>query len=222
MRLGRILCSSLIVATTVAAFSASKAQTPTPRRLGITAGLNSASFGGTSASNQPPERHQGFIGGAFLVAPINRRVAFQPELLFTMKGAGYTNQVGSGVFKVNYFEVPLLVRYEVEPSEGLRPFFLAGPGVAFKASCNVTVSNLGPTQSSSCADIAAQGGSGVAFRSLDYGMIFGGGFEFDFHGKTLTGAGRYNYGLAKIEKSSSIRNRVVSLLTALEFPLSRK
>ena len=222
MRLRRTSCSSLIVAATVAAFSAGQAQTATPIRLGVAAGINSASFGGTDASRPPPERQQGFLGGVFLVAPISRRVAIQPEVLFTMKGAGYANQVGSGVFKLNYIEVPLLARYEVEPSEGLRPFFLVGPGIAFKQSCNVSVSNLGPTQSSSCADIAAQGGSGVSFQSLDYSVIFGGGFEFDLHGQTLTGAGRYTYGLANIEKSSSIKNRVVSLLVALEVPLSRK
>ena len=222
MRLRRVLCASLIIAPPLAIVSISHAQTPLPRRLGLTGGINSASFGGTDPNAPPPERHRGFVGGALLVVPINRRVGFEPELLYTMKGAESTNQAGTGAFKLNYVELPLLVRYEVEPSSGFRPFFVAGPGIALKTSCTIEATTFGSSQSSSCADLAAQTGSNVAFRSLDYGLIFGGGFAFDVYGKTLTGGGRYNYGLARIADSSPTKNRVFSLLTTIEFPLSRR
>jgi hypothetical protein len=222
MRLSRALCTGLIVALTVAVFTTAHAQPTLPRRFGITAGFNSATFGGNDVSSPPPDRLKGFVGGAFVVVPVARRLSFQPEVLFTMKGAEYNDSTSRGRFKLNYIEIPLLARFDGETPEGLRPFFVAGPGLAFQTSCNIDVTAFGSTSSSSCADVAAQAGAGLEFQSVDFGMIVGGGLAIDARGTTLTVGARYTYGFGHIEKSSPLTNRVLAILTTIEFPFARK
>src|SRR5438094_542264 len=101
MRLRQVVCTSLLM---VPAFSWSGAQNAAPRghRFGITGGMNSSTVGGPDANNPTPDRRTGWIGGVLLVLPISSSFAFQPELIYSMKGADINDPSGSGSVKMNY------------------------------------------------------------------------------------------------------------------------
>lgn len=221
MRLRRIVCTSLILVPLVAVFGTVRAQSAAPlapRRFGITAGMNSATFGGKDATNPKPTRHTGFVAGVLLVVPVGPTFALQPELLYTMKGANFKDAFGSGSFKMTYIEIPLLARFDMATSGRVKPFFYGGPAVSFKMSCDVELKSPFFSFNSSCDELAAQSGGSTKVKSLDYSAIIGGGLAFDVSGKTFTVGARYDHSLGKIDNDSDIKHRVISVLATLEFP----
>src|SRR4029079_5672560 len=111
-----------------------QAQLKPPPRFGLMAGINSSTVGGGDADDAA--RRTGVMAGAFIVAPVSPGVAIQPELYFTMKGAGFSDSDGSGSVKMNYVEIPVLLRVSVPTSSNARPFFYGGPAIAFRVGCS--------------------------------------------------------------------------------------
>lgn len=190
----------------------SAAPTP-PRRFGITAGVNSATFGGSDAEDAK-RRTSGMIG-VLLVAPVTPVFAIQPELLYTMKGAKFNDGTFEATLKMNYVEIPVLARFDFASSGGVKPFFYVGPAISFKLSCDVSASFQGATSTSDC-DQASEGEANV--KSVDYGAIVGAGLAFDVSGRMFTLGARYDHSLSKVSEDSDIKHRVISLVGTLEFP----
>jgi hypothetical protein len=224
MRLRRAVCTSLIIVPMVAAFTTVRAQGAAPlpiRRFGLTAGINSATFGGKDAANPTPDRHTGLIAGVFTVVPMRPNFAIQPELFYTMKGAEFSDPTGTGSFKMNYLELPVLARFDIPASVGVKPFVVAGPAVSFKMTCDVEAAGTGFNVSSTCDELQSQSGGTTNFNSVDYGVVIGGGLAFDVSGRTFTVGARYNHSFGRIEESSDTKHRVISMLATFEFPWAR-
>ena len=132
MHLHRVLCALIAAASGFPVLRAQSAAPLPPRRLGITAGINSATVGGGDVGE--PSRRTGFIVGASMVAPVNANVAIEPQVLFTSKGANFEDSSGGGSITMNYVQVPLLVRVGAGGSGRARPFVFGGPAIALKAS----------------------------------------------------------------------------------------
>lgn len=221
MRLRQAVCTCLIVIPALAVLSTARGQSTAsvgPRRFGVVGGLNSATFGGKDATDPSPDSKTGGLLGAMVVVPIRPNFAFQPELLYTMKGAVLTDPSGDATFKMNYIQLPLLVRFDVPASGGVKPFVLAGPGIAFRQACNFEVKGSFAF-SGTCDDLV--GSSGQKFETVDYSAIIGGGLAFDVSGKTFTVGARYDYSLSKIQKDTDIKHRVISVVTTFEFPMMK-
>lgn len=222
MRLHQVVRTCLLVVPAVVVAVTVHAQSAAPlrlKRLGLVAGANSSTFGGKDAVDPTPSRRSGGTWGAFLVIPIRSRFGFQPEFVYSMKGAAQRDPSGSAVLTMNYIEVPLLARFDFPTSGGVKPFFYGGPAISFQRSCDieVTAAFIG-TIRSTCDDFAAQFGGTADFKSTDFGAIIGGGLAFDVSGKTLSIGARYAHGFSKIEKDSDIKHRVISVLATFEFP----
>jgi hypothetical protein len=220
MPLRRAICTSLIMFPMVAAFGTVRAQSAAPlppRRVGITAGINSATAGGKDATNPTPSRLTAFMAGVLLVVPVGPSFAFQPELLYSMKGFKVNESTGTETFKENYIEVPLLARFDIAASGGVKPFFYGGPAVSFKIGCDAAGVSGGVTVSFSCDELESQSGGSTKFKSIDFGAIIGGGLAFDVSGKTFTIGARYDHSLAKIT-DTDVKHRVISVLATFEFP----
>jgi hypothetical protein len=216
MRLLQTVCALLAVTSMANAQAGVK---PQPR-IGIVGGVNLASLSDADGTGS----RTGFIGGVMLSLPLANNFAFQPELLYTMKGATDNSSDVTSTVKLSYVELPLLLRLDIPASGGVKPFVYAGPSFALKTSCDVEGESGGTTESLSCDDFAKQVtpfGSPLTFASADVGGIVGGGLAFDVGGRALTVGVRYELGFVSISSDSDSKNRVLSFVGTFEWPFHR-
>lgn len=144
----------------------------------------------------------GFNAGVYATLPVSDFVAIQPELLFTTRGSEleYNNALAQGnvKLKLNYIELPLLVRVNITKNFNIH----AGGYASYMVSAKSTgdgdfeFEDQYDTDDFNKFDAGLAGGIGVDFSPLSVGL-------------------RYNYGLTTIEKdgddSSDLKNSNLSL-----------
>ena len=154
---------------------------------GLKAGVGSYQFSGDDKvlDGHWPHPRTGLAGGAFATFALGSAVALQPELLYVTKGANYKEGDEKYTFKLDYLELPLLLKYRFPTSCSLRPSLFAGPAVSFKLSARgVHEGNGEETEEDldNCQD-------------WDVGVAVGGGLDFAAAGSTITFDVRYTIGL---------------------------
>jgi hypothetical protein len=132
------------------------------------------------------DNRTGLIGGLSIVLPSSGLIAFQPELLLVSKGAKGENSGPDGL-KLNYLEVPLLFRLQLDVGTGVTPHLYAGPYLGYQISCKVEGIDA------DCEDTP-----GVSTKTVDVGGALGGGLSFDLGGALLTTGVRYSFGVSKV------------------------
>lgn len=217
MRLSQVSVLSLLVLAGASANAQSSALPMPPRRFGITLGANSATFSGNDIGDV--SRRTGLLAGALAVLPFSPTIAFEPEIVYSMKGANASDSSEpgfSGSLTMGYLQIPALVRFELAAATvGPKPFIYAGPALAFKTSCTLEVHGPGISDSSSCDDSESN------LNSTDFSLIGGAGIAFKMGGRTVGLAARYDYSLSKVSKDGDLKHRVLSILATLEFPSGR-
>ncbi len=213
MRSSRLLSTLLAV---VVPCGVAQAQLKPPPRFGLIAGINSSTVGG--GDTQDAKRRTGAMAGISFVAPVSPGFSIEPELLYTMKGAGFSDTDASGTVKMNYVEIPVLFRGSIPTSTNARPFFYIGPDIAFRAGCSLEAQGQGISGDVSCDQFEAEG---LKFKTVDYGIVIGAGASFDLTGKIFTISARYDHSLGKLVEDSDTKHRVLSLVGTLEFPWRR-
>jgi hypothetical protein len=140
--------------------------------LGIKAGASLTSFTGDDANvflNRAIDYRFGFHAGVFANIGFAKLFAFQPELLYSQKGAKLTD-IDAGV-RLHYIDVPLAFHVN---TDGF--FFELGPQVGFLVAAKNEVG-------SASADVKS------AYKTVDFGYLGGLGYQLK-HG---LGVGlRYN------------------------------
>ena len=195
------------------------AQSPTPRpsmRVGVTTGVNWATLAGKDAFNE--SRRTAFRLGGLVVLPMTANLAFQPELIFTLKGSVEGPQGSQQTFAETYFELPLLVRYQMTAGR-VKPFVYAGPSVAHDESCNMISHDANGTNRVPCSEIVFV--LGGTFNKWDAGVVVGTGLALDVGGRVLTVSARYDHGLRTVETETDLYHRVVSLVATFEVPFTK-
>jgi hypothetical protein len=129
----------------------------------------------------------GFNAGVYATLPISDFIAIQPEILYTTKGAelDYNNAFlqGNAKFKLNYIEVPLLVRVNITKNFNVH----AGGYASYLVSSKVTgdgdinFDEAVDTDDLNKFDAGIAAGIGVDFNPISVGL-------------------RYNYGLTTVGK----------------------
>ncbi|GLC24485.1 porin family protein [Roseisolibacter agri] len=219
MRVRTLLAATVTLsATLVAPIAAQPVARPAPR-LGVLAGASIATLSGDPVDEWG--NRTGFVAGAALTVPLTSVVSFQPEVLFAQKGAALSEDGFTATFKLDYVEVPLLLRVDM-PTTGsaVRPHLFAGPALAFKASCDVEASGQGVSASRPCRDIANEEDE-EDLKSFDAGLMLGGALGFDIGRQRLNVGARYTLGLTKLVSADDVRNRAITLYGSLDFPLGR-
>jgi hypothetical protein len=161
---------------------------PQPAAAGIQFGLK---IGGniakpTGADAQDPlatlKSRVGFTGGIFLAFNFGSVLSIQPEILYTMKGAGYVALDDSYTDKLyaNYIEIPVLLKLKLALPV-VQPFIFAGPSVGFKLSEKLERDGVPLTD--------------VILKNNDYGAVFGAGLNV---GRNFMLDVRYSLGLQKV------------------------
>ncbi len=131
-----------------------------------------AEFGGTWTAAKG--RKTGLGLGAFYFLPTSPTVGIQFEGQYIRRGTNF-EITGGGVtidtaFKLDYIELPILLRLAPGAGNAMRPFFLVGPVVGFKTGADAEVSGGGMSQSVDVGD---------GFKSTTFGAIGGLGFTVE-------------------------------------------
>ena len=152
----------------------------------------------------------GFNAGVFVELPLAQDIAIVPEINFSRKGSevqtSVLTQTYYSKFKLNYLEVPVLLKFNIVPNFNLH----AGPYAAYLLDAK--------------RETVDQNGNNVLtlnyntddFNKLDFGISAGLGFDFNNFG---IGA-RYNHGLSQIDKNNNAngaKNSAWNLYLALKF-----
>lgn len=152
--------------------------------LGVKAGASLTDFVGADAKNVFNNRF-GFHAGVFANIGLSKLVAFQPELLYSQKGAK-TNAVDIN-YRLHYIDVPLAFHIN---TDGF--FFEVGPQVGFLAAAKLE-------NGSASVDINN-------YKAIDFGYLAGLGYQMK-HG---LGAGlRYNGAFTNFPESVTAGNVTV-------------
>ena len=90
-------------------------QTPTRKyQLGVKGGLNIASEVASQGNNSSQTNSRiGIHLGFFMELPISAKIAFQPELLYSMQGGSYQDGGYTYTDKIDYINLPLLFKFYV-------------------------------------------------------------------------------------------------------------
>jgi hypothetical protein len=149
------------------------AQAQRAKQLGLVAGVDFTTINGCSATDnncfisEGSSSKTGFVGGLFVGIPVGGgNTWIEPELLYIQKGDKYDNSVYTGTESFDYISIPVLFRWNSQPTGGF--FFLIGPVVNFNVSCSDsgTYNPTGDTYDDKCSDIP-----GVTANTTIGGMV---------------------------------------------------
>lgn len=159
----------------------------------------------------------GFNAGLFFDLPLSENVSLQPEVNYTVKGAEvvYNNSLltGSTKYRLNYVEVPLLLKAKLLPAFSIH----FGPYAAFLVDANIKNQFTNPNFNSD--QIIDKDN----LNTFDAGLAAGAGLDIGNFGIGV----RYNYGLTKIGKEQNVggssytfpdgKNSVLNIYAAIKF-----
>jgi hypothetical protein len=189
---------------------------------GIKIGLNLANLTGDAMADlddylgENIKSKLGFCLGGFVTYHINEMFAVQPEVLITMKGARYKEEIRGEILKVwinlTYLEIPVLAKITLPTLGIVKPSLYAGPALAIKLSGKVKAESEGVTVEVDVEDM----------KGIDLGLVIGAGIDW---GKSVFGVGklavdlRYTLGLSTISEfeNDDVKNGAFSLMVGLSF-----
>lgn len=183
-------------------------------RFGPTVALNFSTFNGKDANQFGNiSSKTAFSIGGFMNYRFAEMFALQPELSFTMKGASSTSNNVNYTFTANYFEVPVLVKAYI-PLAIQAPVKLTlygGPAIALNLASSVEAQSGSQTANQDLKDQT---------KSVDLGLVIGGGVSFGAGSGILDLSLRYTLGLTTTDNSGSnltITNGVFAIVGAYAF-----
>ncbi|WP_133508811.1 porin family protein [Flavobacterium chryseum] len=159
--------------------------------FGVKGGFNMSNFLSDDDEATDENILYGFNAGVYATLPISDFVAIQPEVLFTTRGSEleYNSDLGSQKvkFKLNYIEVPLLVRVNITKNFNLQ----AGGYASYLVSSKVTGEGSFDFEEDIDTD---------DLNKFDAGIAAGVGVDFS----PISIGVRYNYGLTTIGKERTV------------------
>lgn len=188
-------CLPVLIAGLLFNTSVSKAQVAFS--IGPKAGLSINSFSGDSAGNV--SANTAWAGGLFMNLHLLDFLAIQPELLIHQKGATQTINNVSNEIKINYFEVPILLKIMIPVEKHIYPHVFVGPSFSYNMNGTFASKNT-------------ETGTELVFnegdiKKSDTGGILGAGIDFETNHLYINLDGRYGVGFNDIGKNSiKLRN----------------
>lgn len=143
----------------------------------------------------------GFIGGAFLTYDLNRQFALQPEILYVSKGSEKSLFIFTAYWDIDYLEIPVLLKFDLDPEGSIHPLLFAGP--ALDILLNSEIGALGES-----IDVSD------GMKSIDFSIALGGGVDY----KHFVFDVRYTLGLANTIDAAKV-NRITGFQPGDDFYL---
>lgn len=226
-----------LTALSLLAVGSAEAQSPARPQFGALVGASLSSvtdtdfagLDGDVGAELKSKRRVGFQLGAYLTQPLSGALSVQPEVHYIQKGVkldfASTDPEfpidGALTIKLAYLEVPLLLRYDVGQGTGLRPFFVAGPSLAYRIACQVGIESSEFDADQDCdADDGDSTTEDDQVKKFDAGGIVGAGVRGMFGSRTISAQVRYSRGFVTIAKDAgeaSPRNTGISVLFGIGF-----
>lgn len=202
----KLLLVLLVIVLTVPAFSQTKLG------IGIEGGLNISNWS-VSGSTGSFDSRTGLIMGGFLDISLHKNFTVAPGVRFVMKGASFPITGGTETDKMNYIEIPVILK-ACFPLTEVKPYIAAGPVIGFNMSATYDAVGGGQSQS---GDFSAN------VSSTDFSLLFGGGVEFKIASKTSLFANfGYQLGLSNWIKNNptvTAKNNCIQLTAGAIFGL---
>jgi len=175
---------------------------------GVRGGVN---FTNTSTSGDDSAsldwQLRGVFGG-FVTWRVTSWLEFQPEVLYSLKGAKSSEFDIESKLLLDYLEVPLLARKTFGAPGGTRFYLAGGPSIGVLLRARTRADFGSSTEERDIKDDV---------ETLDLGIVAAGGIEFG----SIVVDGRYTHGFSDIDKDTSdnvkITNRAVSLTVGIKF-----
>jgi hypothetical protein len=188
--------------------------------VGLSGGLSIASLSGDDVEavtdGQELDSRTGMNVGAFVELPLADIVWLVPGIYYVQKGAK-ADLIGNTdlKIKIDYAEVPLLLRVGVSQRDPVGVNLFLGPTLAFQVKCEFVIGS----SATDCDDEA--GSDGDATKSFDLGLAVGGGLSFEVSPNVsfLTNA-MWDLGLMSIDDSpaeNDVKNEAIWLNVGLAF-----
>ena len=177
--------------------------------LGIKAGINISDL--TNLENEYIEMgtKSGLAVGVFYCVDITDEFSIQPEMNYTMKGvrdSGVTDGNDWALnFNIDYLEFPVLVKYRFPSFGKFEPNLFAGPYLGIKLSAKTKVTLNEESVSEDVEDI----------RSTDFGVVIGGGLDFELWSGHLILDARYAYGLVDVSTEGMEKKTLHRVFTVM-------
>jgi hypothetical protein len=202
----------------------------------------------TLAGNGDADSKLGFSVGGFAGYRLGERVTVYGELSFVRKGSttGGTvfTDVGDGVVqemtldwtvRLDYLELQVPLALVLPTGGGLRPRLYAGPSLALELRCGsglavqsefytvggVLIGSEESEVTGDCRDVYDQGPFVpllIETKTIDAGILFGGGLDIRIGSGALTVDVRYNLGLIDIgESPAALKNRAFQVLLGYSY-----
>ena len=154
----------ILTIAAVFAFGVANAQ---DMKFGVKGGLNFSNLTSSEGSNGLTSFH---LGG-FAEFKVSEKFAVQPELLYSMQGAGYDG----GDLNLNYINIPIMAKFYVAEKFNIQ----AGPQIGFLMSAKADGTDV--------KDL---------FKTTDFGLNLGAGYNLN---DNMMLDLRYNLGLSQVQ-----------------------
>lgn len=184
--------------------------------IGIMAGVNLARISGDETDAL--DSRTGWLGGVFVTFHLTNTFGIQPEALYSQRGA--SADAGSGVdatIKMDYIDIPVLLRYSVPVTGPIRPFFVAGPAFGIQSKCSIAAEGEGVSASVDCDQFEDDPEASFDSKTFDLSGVVGAGLDFRVGGRTLMLGARYQHGFSDVVKDASAKSRTWSVVAGLGF-----
>jgi len=201
--------STLLLACFLVAGVTTSMQAQSPVSIGLKGGLNIADLTNTEFDT---DTRTGFLGGVSLnISLPSIPFGIESGLYYTQKGTSYSSDIGTGTLKLDYLEVPVLARFNLDMPGSVTPHLLAGPYLGFNVNSEIEGSD---GESSVSSDISDE------IVSTDFGLLFGAGLDFNLGLTALNAQIRYGLGLMNVfedDVDDNIKNGVFSIAVGIRF-----
>ena len=202
---------------------------------GLRAGWSAAQLGGDGGSAIAPDSRSDFTMSVLGTVPIRPGLSFQPEIGWSSKGGQDDFTTGASSFHVehrlDYIEVPLLLRFDLPVLGKIQPYALGGAAPAWlvgeddseisNTESAMTIANQPARPASASANIFEElgtAGSPLPARTFDLGLVGGLGFWIGSGRVRFGFEGRYTYGPLDMVPGGEFEfhNHAFALTTGIE------
>ena len=202
----------------------------TAQQVGIILGANVSTVSETfqaikaiTGAAVKTERRVGFNGGIFVNKSLVGPFSLQPEAHYSQTGVTYSvsnsSATVSAALKVDYVEIPVLLRMDFGKGSPLHPFVYGGAGGAFRITCDISTTAAATTVTKACSENTTST-SKDPIEKYDVSAIGGAGLALSGLGRSFALSARYSHGLSKVTTETTgaaPKNSVFSVQMAIGF-----
>jgi len=197
--------------------------------IGLQGGANLSRMDFT---NNPDYRYteindqQGLVGGIVLQFMGNKHTGVQAEFNYTQRGWIENDTTGVDDLKyknqMDYIEIPILSRITIG-GKRLKGIFNIGPYLGFGLNRTITTENITTGSSESIEYVF----DSKKDNQFDFGLMAGGGIEYQLNFGKIAAEARYTVGLGDINKEKTYQSevsqfRIISILLRYTFSLGKQ